>query len=262
MLSLALTLGHAATPLTDYQQRALEQMLATMDPATRALVRPQLELSISVLDEQGIQMLLASMSADGNDAPYVADESEAAATASAEDLAFNRSQWEPALRDAWQASHRFDTAVDAALSLHCPEDRRYAVWGQAWRYEVMELRPRWSRASASADVDVEILGAAAAPQDGRYRFDFSALNHNVDIGAVDRAVAAACARYRDIGEDFLVRAKAGMRDDYLPDGMKLEGAANAAVATLLRDLEETLVALTPSGSAGVMNAMFTTMVLY
>ena len=249
LLSLVAGAALAAT-LTPMQERALGAMLATMDAPMRATMRPQLEAMLASLDDAQVQALLDSMQddsasmADTIEEPY---DEEAAA--------YHRAQYEPALKRAWSAEKAFDQHVDAAFAAHCPEPSTYAVWGQAWRFAVMPLAPNWARASASAEADVEILGPSYAPQDGRYRFDFSGMRESFDRDAVTRAVARACGEYRRIGEAFLAEAKAKVSDESLEAGGPLEDAANRDVSALNVALEKELAALAPNAKNAVLMAM-------
>jgi hypothetical protein len=96
-----------AAALLPYQQAALDQILATMDPQTQALARPQLEQTLSVLGESQVQMLLSSMTSDSSAGDADAEEDAGDTVATPDDLEFNRGQYEPAIRDAWQANKAF-----------------------------------------------------------------------------------------------------------------------------------------------------------
>jgi hypothetical protein len=244
-----------AAALLPYQQAALDQILATMDPQTQALARPQLEQTLSVLGESQVQMLLSSMTSDSSAGDADAEEDAGDTVATPDDLEFNRGQYEPAIRDAWQANKAFDEAVEASLARHCPTRDEYAVYGMGWRYEVAPMQPNWTRSSQSAEVDVQVVGAAYAPQDGRYEFDFSAVRNTFDPAAVDQAVASACVQYRVIGEEFMADARPRVSNDDLPGGDALQGAANGKTYALIQWLEAELLALAPSGSAGVLTAL-------
>lgn len=246
---------HAAE-LKPYQQDALERILDTMDAQTRAYARPQLEEMLAGMGEPEVQMVLTAMLQQAPDNPPEDEETGAAdESASPEDLEYNRAQYEPALRDAWEASREFDTFVDAQLAKLCPAGNEFAVYGAGWRYEVAPMQPNWVRASDNADLDVEVLGSSYAPQDGRYRFDFSGVRNDFDKGAVVRAIQASCDEYRGIGAEFMAKAGAGMSGDMLPDGDELENAANARAFPLMSALGDTLQRLGPTGNAPILNAL-------
>lgn len=261
-LILIVFLGGAALPpalaLEPFQQSALDRILATMDAETQAYAKPQLEAMLGTMSEGEVQMVLAAMLEQAPDNPPEDVEIEAVDTAATpEDLDYNRAQYEPVLRDAWSASHAFDGFVDAKLAEHCPARDAYAVFGSGWRYEVAPMQPNWIRASNSADLEVEVLGSSYAPQDGRYRFDFSAVRNTFDKAAVEAAIRESCAAYREIGESFLAEARAGMEGDMLPNGFDLENAANARAFPLMSALGDTLQSLGPTGNAPILNALIT-----
>lgn len=173
------------------------------------------------------------------------------------DLAFNRAQYEPAIRAAWTAAHSFDRFVEAKLGQHCPAPRTYAVWGSGWRYEVAELAPTWPRASQSADLDVQIIGGSYAPQDGRYQFDFAAVSTDFDTDALASTIEMACSDYRRIGEQFLAAARrsAGGQDAPPADGFQLQNQANASVSAINTALSGELQAATSGWSTALYLAL-------
>jgi hypothetical protein len=182
-----------AAELEPYQQAALDDILATLDAETREFARPQLEQMLAMMGEAEVEMMRTAMLEQAPDNP--AEEAEAvdfSEPASPEDLAFNREQYEPALREAWRASNAFDSFVDATLAAKCPSGDEFAVFGSGWRYEVAPMQPTWTRASDSADTEVQVIGSSYAPQDGRYRFDFSGTRNDFDRTAVEGAIGDAC----------------------------------------------------------------------
>lgn len=252
-LLLAAT-GVCAAELAPYQQSALERILATMDSETQAFARPQLEQMLATMNEAQVQMVVASMLEQAPDNPPEDEPAAEEEPASPEDLDYNRAQYEPALRDAWRASRAFDVFVEQKLAEYCPSGE-YAVYGAGWRYDVAPMQPQWTRASNNADIDVQVLGSSYAPQDGRYRFDFSGMRNDFDQAAVDRAIAGACSEYREIGDAFMADARAGMQDDMLPNGYELQNAANARAFALMSALGDTLQSLGPTGNAPILNAL-------
>jgi len=242
----------AAGGLLPYQQRALDELLAPMDPQTRAMMRPRLEQTLSMLTEEQVEMMLAGM--DESEEAVDEPEPEPAAP-DQESLAHNRAQYEPALRRAWAADSAFDRFVDERLAAHCPAEGSYAVFGSAWRYEVMPLSPNWPRASQNADLDVEILGASYAPQEGRYRFDFSTMRERFDESAVAAAVEQACAAYRAIGESFMADTNSRITDAAPAAGDALVARANGEVEQLRSRLESTLAAHAPNARNSVLMSL-------
>ena len=254
--SLFLSISAAAAELKPFQQDALNKILATMDAQTQAFARPQLEQTLAMMNEAQVELMLQSMVEQSPDNPP--EEAEVVAedsVASPEDLEYNRAQYEPALREAWQASHEFDEFVEAKLAALCPAQGEYAVYGAAWRNEVAPMQPTWMRASDNADLDVQILGPSYAPQDGRYQFDFSTMRNDFDSAAVERAIESACAEYRKIGEAFMAEAQANMEGDMLPNGFDLESAANAKAFPVISALGDSLTSLGPSGNAPILTAL-------
>ncbi len=252
-----LLLGPAvASSLQPYQQRALDTILATMDPQMQAMMRPQLQQSLSVLDAAQVEMLLASMDGEqADDTAVLSSDETAEAVVSDEDLAWNRAQYEPAFRKAWAADKAFDDFVDATLADACPPRGTYAVWGSAWRFEVYALDPIWPRASQNVDLDVEILGASYAPQDGRYQFNFADLRESFEKEDVAKAVRAACADYAKVGETFLLAARDKVTDKNLDDGPLLETTANAKADRIRGELEDQLKKLSPNSKNTILMAM-------
>jgi hypothetical protein len=260
LLVWALGLGTAyqasAQGLAPHQQQALDTMLATADPDTRALLQSQLAPTLALMDEfQVAAMLDAYMVEQTADTETSIDDQDAAAMGSPEDIAYNRAQYEPAIRSAWQAQKSFDDFVTAALHEHCTAAEAYAVWGQAWRYELYPLDPNWPRASESADLDVEIIGSAYAPSDGRYRFDFSALPDTFDQLAVDAAIATACREYNQIGTEFVRDARSRIVNARLPDGETLMASANGHLEPVRRALEDALRHHAPAGTGALYQAL-------
>jgi len=255
-LVLSTFLGTAAAQsLAPFQQEALEKILATIDPEIRPMMRAQLAPTLAMLNEQQVAMMLESFAAQSAPAPSAEPDVEPR-TASPEDLAYNRAQYEPMIRRAFQADKAFDDFVTAKLAEHCPEDGRFAVFGSAWRYEVYPLEPTWPRASDDVDVAVEILGASYAPQDGRYDFDFSNVRLDFDRSAVERAVVDACAEYVAIGEAFLEQVRKNAGDDEVPpNGMRIESSANAKVGVVRERLAALLREQAPGGNEAVLLAL-------
>lgn len=242
-----------AQSLQPFQQEALDKILATVEPELRPMLRTQLQGTLAMLNREQVEMMLESMLAGSEET--LVEEPPESAPVSEEDLAYNRAQWEPVVRDLWQAGKAFDDFVAAKLAEHCSRDREFAVFGQAWRHEVHPLDPSWPKVSANPDLDVEILGASYAPQDGRYDFDFADVKLDFDRAATEAAIADACAEFVEIGESFLAEARAGVVDDYLPNGMQIEGSANAKAGAVRQRLEAALQAQAPGGNYAVFTAL-------
>jgi hypothetical protein len=253
---LAVPAALTAAELKPYQQAALADILATMDAETREFARPQLEQMLAQMGEAEVEMMLTAMLQQAPDNPPEEDEAaDLPEPAAPEDLAFNREQYEPALRDAWRASKEFDSFVDATLAAKCPGGDAFAVFGSGWRYEVAPMQPTWTRASNSADTEVQVIGSSYAPQDGRYRFDFSGARNDFDRSAVEGAIVDACKAYREIGAGFLAAARAHTEDELVSEGYELEQAANGEAFALMEELGKKLQALGPAGNAPILTAL-------
>lgn len=248
--------GHAQS-LTPFQQQALDQIVESLDPEIRPMMRAQLAPTLAMLNEQQVTMMLEAMTESLADTVEVDDGSSLVnEPASPADLEYNRAQFEPVIRRAWQAGKAFDEFVTATLAEHCARERPFAVFGSAWRYEVYPLRPTWPRASNNVDVAVEVIGASYAPQDGRYDFDFSDVRFSFDKAAVARGIAEACSEHAAIGEAFVAAARADAGDQELPpNGMRLESDANRRAGAVQARLEALLESQAPGGNNAVHPAL-------
>lgn len=246
--------GIASAQLKPFQQDALDAILETIDPPMRPMMRAQLQATIGILNEEQVAMMLESLTSNAESSSQPAEVIEEVPVTE-EDLAYNRAQYEPVIRRAWQAAKAFDDFVEGKLGEHCTTDKEFAVFGLAWRYEVYPLDPNWPNASQGADLDVQIIGASYAPQDGRYDFDFSEVRTDFDAAAVERAIVTACAEYAEIGATFLAEARADTSDDLPPNGMQIEGRANSRAGAVREALEEVLQAQAPNGNNAVLMAL-------
>lgn len=247
MLALAGASADAAELRPD-QEAALEKVLATIDPAARQMVRPQLEQTISMLGPEQVAMFVAAATANQANTQQDPVEAEPEKTATPEDLAYNRAQYEPVLRKHWHAKKAFDDFVEAELSAKCPDPARYAVYREAERYDVMGLSPEWQRASANVDAEVSLWGSSYAPQDGRYDFDFSNVRMTFDKAAVASAVAKACAEWTQQAVTFKEKAAALMNSGQSDAAFKLQGSASSKVSAINSTLEAALDAQAPAGN--------------
>lgn len=257
LLVLECSLAFAQAGLQPFQEDALAKILSTMDPQMRQAMRPQLEQTLSMLDESQVQMLLASMEADASGTGADEDEfiDEDVPVASEADLEFNRRQYEPVIRKSWQAQKQFDDFVDAELVNSCPPAEKFAVFGSGWRYEIYPPSVTWTRASNGADLNVQIIGASYAPQDGRYSFDFSEVRYSFDEASVRDAIAGFCKSYEATGEAFMREAKNGLDDDFLPGGYELEQKYNGMMSKSVQQLESVLQAQAPEANNAIFMAL-------
>lgn len=253
--------ANAASPLQPFQQKALDAILAAADPRAHAALRAQFEPMLAGMNQAQVDMIVAQLAA--NQAEKAAqEEAEAEAprfdenyVATPEDLEFNRSQYEPAIRDSWQAQKAFDDFATAQLASDCGPEGKFAVFGSGWRYEVYPLNPTWTRASDSANLDVQVIGQSYAPQDGRYQFDFSEVRTTFDQAAVKAGIASACAEYAQIGQAFMAEAKGRSEDDLMASGYDLEGKANGQVESIRQKLESLLKQHAPATNGALYTAL-------
>lgn len=246
----------SAQELKPFQQKALDAMLADFDAETRPMAEAQFKPMLAAMNEAQVQLMLASYASGGQEPEQ--DEVEKPASdyvATAEDLEFNRAQYEPAIRNLWQLQKAFDDLVDSTVEQSCGSPGEFAVFGSGWRYQVYPLNPTWTRASNSPDLDVQIIGGSYAQSDARYQYDFSAVSTRYDEQAVIAAVTAACNEYRRIGQEFLSAARGRMTANDLPGGYEMENAANARLGPVREQLNEQLERLSPGGNGALVMAL-------
>lgn len=257
--ALAWASSAAASALEPYQQEALDAILANVEPEMHSMIRAQFEPMLAGMNPAQVEMLMAGMaeaeSADAAVEEGTFDEEMSPAEATPEDLAWNRAQYEPVIRALWEAQKAFDDFVATGIEEGCGAPGSYAVWGQAWRYELWPLDPNWPKASNSPDLDVEIIGGSYAAQDGRYRYDFSQVRTSFDRQAVGAAVASACAEYAALGQGFVADARARVVNDTLPGGDELEGTANNQAGVIRMRLEDVLQAEAPAANGALFQAL-------
>lgn len=245
-----------AAELRPDQEHAVEKMLAQMEPSMREPFRAQIEQSVAMLNEEQVAALVASMESDGGgEGETETYEEEEAPVLSPEDYAYNRKQFEPAIRKSWAAQKAFDDHVDAALAAKCPGRDRYAVFGSGARYEIRQLSPNWPRASVSADTDVTVLAGSYAPQDGRYDFDFSDVRTSYDAAAVDAAIAKACADWTSVAAEFHARASAQFKANDLDGAYKTEQQYAPKVTPIETELEAVLNREAPAANYAIFTAL-------
>lgn len=247
-----------AADLRPDQRAAVEKILAGVDPSMREAMRPQIEQSVAILSPEQVAKLIGNV--DKNAARAAAPKEaprpkRSARKASAEDLAYNRAQYEPAIRRNWQSQKAFDDFVDAELKAKCPDRDKYAVFGPAERYELRPLSPEWPHASWNADTDVQVLGSSRVPQDGRYDFDFSKVRTDFDKRAVASAIANACAEWSKQAAAFQQKASTHMKSNQSSAAFKLERSASAKVDRIEDRLEAVLNMQAPSANHALLEAL-------
>jgi hypothetical protein len=258
LLGVAPAIALIATPasaqaLRADQEAALDLIMEEVEPSLRDTVRPQMRAMVAALNPAQIAAMTAELKAKPKSASAPAAASERRATA--DDLAYNRTQYEPAIRKAWTARKAFDEFVDARLAAACPPRDRYAVYGAGYRYELGELSASWQRASWNADIDVEVLGSGYAPDDGRYQFDFSRVRMSFDRAGVARAVAAACGDYISVAGGFQIEAGARVAQGDHAGAHTVQERARARVEPIAATLSETLQKEAPADPADIVSAL-------
>ncbi len=253
----ALLLGFpaSAADLRPDQKEAVEKMLAQMEPSLREPFRAQIEESVAMLNEAQIASLVANMEDGASSETPESDDLETETTLSPEDLAYNRKQYEPAVRASWTAQKEFDDFADAELAAACPGRDKYAVFGSGFRYELRELSPHWPRASANPDTDVMVLGASYAPQDGRYDFDFSIVRLGFDKPTVSSAIAKACADWTKEAAAFKTKAQAFVDTENFDAAYALERSASGRVAPIEETLNRVLSEQAPAADYALFTAL-------
>jgi hypothetical protein len=249
MILLSAVACAQAAELRPDQQAALDKILSTLDPNMREVVRPQLETTIRSLTPEQVAMFSQSVAggASNDTAQSTSKPEEPEPKPSPEDLAFNRAQYEPALRKHWDAKKAFDTFVDLELA-KCPQGGKYAVYREAERYEIMELSPQWQRAPDNRDAEASIVGASYAPQDGRYQFDFSKVRMTFNKDVVGNAVTKACADWTKEATAFKAKASPLMNAGQSQAALDLQGAVSRKVGEIQQTLQQVLDAEGPAGN--------------
>src|SRR5512138_207343 len=251
LLSALVCVSAHAAELRPDQKAAVARLLADVDPSIHAMMRPELENAIKDLTPGQVAMFMqsAGVASADDDSSESVEEDAAGSNATPTDLAHNRAQYEPALRKHWEAKNTFDTFVDSELKAKCPDHRNYAVFREVERYEIMPLRPNWTRAGKSAEAEVQFLGESYVPKEARYKFDFSKVRMTFDKQAVSNAVAKACADWTKEAVAFKEKANQLMRADQPQAASDLQDAARKRVSAIAQTLETALNAQGPAGES-------------
>jgi len=254
--------GHAQTvcKLRPDQLAAVEAVLAGMEPAMRPMMRESIAESFAPYTEAQIKLFMSSMAKDnankaGQQAQTISATEEAPGELSPEDFEYNRKQYEPAIRKAHAAQKAFDDFTKAKVAEYCPAQGKFARYGSAWRYEFISFQPNWPTASDRADIDVAVLGASYAPQDGRYDFDFSKVRMTFDKAKVDAAIQQACREYAAQGMTFLAKLDPLVAAQNWEGAHRLEQSAFAWPTPVATRLEDVLKAQSPAGDYALLNAL-------
>jgi hypothetical protein len=175
--------------------------------------------------------------------------------ATAEELAHNRAQYEPAIRRHWRLQREFNDLLDAQFAAHCPDRHKYAVYDVAVRFELRQLAFDGFRGTDNADIDVSIYEAGNAPKDGRYEFDFSKTRMSFNKQRVASAVANACAEWSREAAAFHEKASAYLKAGQHAAAAKAEGAGNVRVDAMAKTLRAVLEAESPSSDMALHEAL-------
>jgi len=233
------------------QERAIELMLQDVEPALRPMARQQLAASFVHFTEAQIAMTIAGMNANRvAPATTPAPAPEADTVATPEDRAFMRAQFEPVMRRHHAAQVQFDTLVNGKVAAYCPASGVYARYGSGWRYEVGHFMMDSAIGANNIETRVSVAGDAYMPTDGRYRFDFSRVRTSFDRNAVDAAIKSACDKVHATGRAFLAKVDPLIAKQDWDGAFKAEGAANAALEPIRRELQAAYDRLGP-GDIGV-----------
>ncbi len=249
-----------AAELKPFQKDALEILLKSVPKEHQAMARAQFEQMLAPMSEMQVAMMVeAAKQAMAEDAAEEAEEDigahgDEAYEATPEDLAFNAAQYEPVLRKLWEEGRACDMATEEAMVNHM-SGRTFAVWGQAWRYELMELKLNNAQSTPADYEQFAFTYRSMAPTDGRYRFDLSRVKTSCDATAIDTAVAAAHADYEKLGAQFLADIKPLTDAEDFEGAFALERKVNAKVSLIVRKLEQAIAGHRPNGSDALIQAL-------
>lgn len=249
--------AHSQQPaLRPDQARVLEIVLRDVEPGMRPYVREQMTQTLAPLNESQIQLMIDGLAANVSTAPEeIAVADDAPAEISPEDLAYNRAQYEPVIRKAHAVQSEFDALINQRLGEYCPDRDSVARWGSGWRYELPVLKHDRQTASDSADIDVAVLGGSYAPQDGRYKFDFSKVRMTFDAAKVDAAVKLACDAYKTEGRTFLTKLDPLIAKQDWNAAFRLEQDAQNRVEPIRAKLDDALNKLSPAADYALFTAL-------
>ena len=165
--------------------------------------------------------------------------------ATADDAAFMKAQYEPVIRQHHAAQKAFDAFFNAKIAAHCPTRDQYARYGAAWRYEQGQFGTPSALASWNVDTDVLVASEAYAPQEGRYRFNFSKVRMAFDEAKVEAEIKIACERLHAAGRDFLAKIDPVIAQKDWDNAFKLERWAQGRRDMILSQLQAAVGNLSP-----------------
>jgi hypothetical protein len=171
------------------------------------------------------------------------------------DKAFMKAQYEPVIRKHHAAQKAFDAFYNAKIAEHCPTRDQYARFGSAWRYEPGQFVEPSALASWNVETNVVVTDEAYAPQEGRYRFDFSKVRMTFDEAKVDAAIKSACERVHAAGRDFLAKVDPVIAQKDWDNAFKLEGWAKGRLSPIRHDLKIAMNKLSPGDFSEIQLAL-------
>lgn len=255
---LAPSSGQAQTgaKLRPDQERAIEIMLKDVEPAHRPMAREQLVKSFAHFTETQISMMMAQMNANAVTAANTPKpEPEVETVATPEDRAYNKAQYEPVIRKHHAVQKTFDAFFNAKLEAYCPGQDQYARYGAGWRYEQGQFIQPSALATWNVETNVTVAGEAYAPQDGRYKFDFSKVRMTFDEKEVDATVKAVCDKVHAAGRDFLAKIDPVLAREDWDTAFKLEQWAMGRLEPIRSELAAKLDKISPGDFSAIQIAM-------
>lgn len=162
-----------------------------------------------------------------------------------EDAAFNKAQYEPVIRKHHAAQKSFDAFFNSRINAYCPSRDQYARFGSAWRYEQGQFVEPSALASWNVETNVIVTDEAYAPQDGRYRFDFSKVRMTFDETKVDAEIKSICERAHAAGRDFLAKIDPVIAQKDWDNAFKLAQWAKGRLSPIRHDLKIAMDKLSP-----------------
>lgn len=181
----------------------------------------------------------------------------ARATAGGEidDRAFMKAQYEPVIRKHHAAQRAFDAFYNMKIAEYCPARDQYTRFGSAWRYEQGQFVQPSALASWNVETNVLVTDEAYAPQEGRYRFDFSKVRMTFDEAKVDAEIKSACERVHAAGRDFLAKIDPVIAQKDWENAFKLEGWAKGRLSPIRHDLKVAMDKLSPGDFSEIQLAL-------
>lgn len=172
-----------------------------------------------------------------------------------DDAGFMKAQYEPVIRKHHAAQNAFDAFYNAKIDAYCPARDQYARFGSAWRYEQGQFVQPSALASWNVETNVTVTDEAYAPQDGRYRFDFSKVRMTFDEAKVDAEIKSACERVHAAGRDFLAKIDPVIAQKDWDNAFKLEHWAKGRLNPIRHDLQVAMDKLSPGDFSEIQLAL-------